>query len=402
MRPRYNLVSERLSGLLAARTEVFRVKTRAVFGLVLVSLCGSVTGCMSPQPLAQTTAEVPAPQAVSLALNMDYEGADALLATLAQHTVTDADIDRLLSIRGVEAMVDNTTKYVPSHTRELFRAAVKEFVTTRRSTIAPAFRLGESYERRGEILALIRELRSNPDLEAEITRPLAGFVPPLGNLTATVYSVVGGASDGFVPDNERQPAFYMALNRAEGDVDGVKLNMTHELYHVVQRTARERVPGLNERVFNPSSAPAAVRLLTVILEEGTATYVAEAMLARGSGPYIRMWREAYGKNAPAERITANFAEFDRVIAGLRSGATTWDEASKIMFTGTGSPLYFVGYEMSKAIDAYYGRQRIASLLQRHPAAFFRTYVELYRKCPACVRARFSAAAEAYIETLPES
>ena len=60
-------------------------------------------------------------------------------------------------------------------------------------------------------------------------------------------------SDGFVLDDETQPAFYMALNRAEGDVQGVKLNMTHELYHVVQRMARARVPGLDAKVFHPDT-----------------------------------------------------------------------------------------------------------------------------------------------------
>lgn len=376
------------------------MKSYAVIWIAIVALCGGVTGCMSPLPVPRPNSEVQSPKPVSLALNMNYEGAEALLETLAQQTVTDAEIDRLLSIRGVESMVDNTTKYVPSHTRELFREAVKEFIATRKSTIAPAFRLGESYKQRADVLALIGTLRNDPDLESEIIRPLAGYMPPLTDVTPTVYSVVGGASDGFVPDNETQPAFYMALNRAEGDVDGIKLNMTHELYHVVQRTARARIPGLNERVFDPGSAPAPVRLLTVMLEEGTATYVAAPMLARGSGPYINMWREAYNQNAPAERVTRNFAEFDRVIAGLVSGAVSWDEASKIMFTGTGSPLYFVGYEMSKAIDARYGPQRIASFLQRHPAAFFRTYIELYRECPACVPAQFSPATEAYIEELP--
>ncbi|HEV7571957.1 MAG TPA: DUF5700 domain-containing putative Zn-dependent protease [Thermoanaerobaculia bacterium] len=336
-------------------------------------------------------------------LKMNYDGAEALLAVLKQRTVTDADIDKLLAIRGVQAMVDNTTKYVPSDTRDTFRAAVKEFVTTRKSTIRH-FGLGESSEKAAGIRALIAELKANANLVAEVTEPIIRYMPPLPRVTATVYGVTGGASDGFVLDGEAQPAFYMALNRAEGDVAGVKLNMTHELYHVVQRMARARVPGLNAKVFNPETAPAEARLLTVILEEGTATYVTEPVLPkssffRRSGPYIKMWRASYEKNASPEKIGANFAEVDRILSGLRHGSMTWKQASDVVFIGSGPGPYFVGYEMAKAIDRRHGPARIASLLQQHPAAFFRAYIDLYRENPAAVPARFSKETEAYIDSI---
>src|SRR3954471_12344328 len=68
-------------------------------------------------------------------IRMDYRGAEALLAALDRSTITDAEIDRLLAVRGLGAMVDNTTKYVPTDTREVFGAAIKEFVSTRKTTI---------------------------------------------------------------------------------------------------------------------------------------------------------------------------------------------------------------------------------------------------------------------------
>jgi hypothetical protein len=337
-------------------------------------------------------------------LRMNDEGAEALLAVLEQRTVTDAEIDKLLAIHGVRAMVDNTTKFIPDDTRDTFRAALKEFVTTRKSTIGH-YRLDESYEQAAEIRALIDELKGDTNLLAEVTAPISRYMPPLPHFTATVYEVAGGVSDGFVPEDETQPAFYMAMNRAEGDAQGVKLNMTHELYHVVQRMARARVPGLDAQVFNPDTAPAPVRLLTVILDEGTATYVAEPALAKTSffrrfGPYVRMWRASYKKNAPREKIAANFAEVDRLLSGLRTGTMTWKQASDVVFTGYGPGPYFVGYEMAKAIDRRHGPERIASLLQQHPAAFFRTYIDVYRENPAAAPARFSRETEAYIDSIP--
>jgi len=359
-----------------------------VSALVLLPL---LAGC----PRAGETTPHHPPSGFSLQMN--YEGAEALIAVLEQRTVTDADINKLLAIHGVQAMVDNTTKYFPGDTRAVFRAAVKGFVTTRKSTIGH-FSLDESYERSSEIHALIAGLKADPNLAGEIAEPLSRYMPPLGRFTVTVYGVSGGVSDGFVRDVETEPAFYIALNRADGDAHCVKLNITHELYHVIQKLARAKA-------FNPATAPEPVRLLSVIFDEGTATYVAEPMLGkpsffRRSGPYTRMWRRSYEKNASPEKIAANFAEVDRLLSGLRSGSMTWKQASDVVFTGYGPGPYFVGYEMAKAIDRNQGPARIASLLQQHPAAFFRAYIDVYRQNAAAVPARFSRETEAYIDSIP--
>jgi hypothetical protein len=99
-------------------------------------------------------------QPILLSPAVNYEGTEALLAVLDQPTVTDADIDKLLAIHAIQAMVNNTTKYIPADTRATFRAALKEFVTTRRSTIGH-FALDESAERSAEIRALLAELKAN-------------------------------------------------------------------------------------------------------------------------------------------------------------------------------------------------------------------------------------------------
>jgi hypothetical protein len=357
-----------------------------------------LTGC--PAAREPKDRDFSRPSRLSLVVN--YDGAEALLTALDRPTVSEADIDKLLAIHGVQAMVDNTTKYLPADTRGTFRAALKEFVTTRRSTIGH-FSLDESAERSGEIRALVTKLNANAHLFAEVTEPIGRYMPPLPPFTATIYGVVGGVSDGFVLDKEAQPAFYIALNRAEGDVQGVTLNMTHELYHVVQRQARAQVPGLDATAFDPRTAPPVARLLGVIMDEGTATYVSEPLLPkasffRRSGPYVTMWRASYEKNAPPQKIAANFAEVDRLISRLRTGAMSWQQASDVVFRGYGPGPYFVGYEMAKAIDRHYGPERIASLMQQPPAAFFRTYIDLYRKSSVAVAAKFSKETETYIDS----
>jgi hypothetical protein len=175
--------------------------------------------------------------------------------------------------------------------------------------------------------------------------------------------------------------------------------MTHEVYHVAQRAARARVPGLDARIFDPATAPKPVRLLSTVLEEGTATYVAEATPARGFGPYLAMWRSGYAKNASADQIIENFTLFDRLLAALRSDAITWDEAYVQGFADIGPPLYFVGYEMTKAIVRRHGPAHLGTYFQRHSAAFFRDYIALRRESPGDVPASFSADTEAYVESL---
>jgi hypothetical protein len=333
-----------------------------------------------------------------ITLRIDHSAAEALLTALERTEITDAEIDRLLALRGVRAMVDNTTKYLPTDTREVFRDAVKEFVTTRKSTIGH-FGLESVVENAAAVRTVIAGLDGDPKLAPEVTGPVNRHRPESGPLEVTAYCVVGGVSHGFVPDGDPEPAFFMAIDRSMGDLDGVKLNMTHEVYHVAQRAARAQVPGLDARMFDPATAPEPVRLLTTVLEEGTATYVAEATPTRGSGPYIEMWRSGYAKNAGTEKITSNFELFDRLLAELRGDAITWDEAYVLGFADIGPPLYFVGYEMAKALVRRHGPAHLGTYFQRHSAAFFRDYVALHRESPGEAPARFSADTDSYIESL---
>jgi hypothetical protein len=40
-----------------------------------------------------------------------------------------------------------------------------------------------------------------------------------------------------------------------------------------------------------------------------------------------MWRGSYKKNAPPQKIAAKFAEVDRLISRLRTGAMSWKQTS---------------------------------------------------------------------------
>ena len=186
------------------------------------------------------------------------------------------------------------------------------------------------------------------------------------------------------------------LSRVDGDSNVVVMNMAHEAYHVMQKAAQRRTPGL--RVFADASEtlPPAERLLAVTLAEGTANYVVDPTRSTAVGPGVEKLREGYRRNAAPERIAENFALFNTVLSDLRGGHITWDEAYERGFSGNNDDrFYSVGYEMAKALERYCGRRCIGKLFEKPPVEFFRQYIALYREHPE-ISSRFSRETKAFI------
>ena len=329
---------------------------------------------MAPEPLDDGPAVCQCGCVDEITLRMEYDAAEVLLAALQRTSISDPEIDDLLAVRGVRATVDNATKYVPDHTRDFFRSELRAWVTHRRER--GYFGLGEAAANAAAARHAMTALRDDVDLTTDVTAALGRCLPACGPLEVTVHCVVCGVSDGFVLDDDPAPEFFVAVDRSLGDAAGVKLNMTHELFHTAQQAARARVDGLSAETVDADTAPAEVRLLTTVLDEGTAVYVARAALTAGGGPYLAMWRSGYEKNAPEETMAANFSLFDRLLAGLAGGELAWDEAYAQGFGGQGPPLYFVGDAMARVIAAAHGPERIGGYFQQHPAEFFRDFLDL--------------------------
>jgi hypothetical protein len=121
----------------------------------------------------------------TLSIRIDYTAAEALLAAVQRRAITDADIDRLLSIRGIRAMVANTTKYIPEDTTDVFRIALKEFVATGKVTHGH-FGISAVADRAAATHAAIAALKSDSTIAAEITAPDKRYQPATGTLAATI------------------------------------------------------------------------------------------------------------------------------------------------------------------------------------------------------------------------
>jgi len=121
----------------------------------------------------------------------------------------------------------------------------------------------------------------------------------------------------------------------------------------------------------------------------------------GQGPYASMWRERYLRHLTPERMRADFACFDSVVAELDRKKIDWATAYRRGFSGDAdSRFYFVGMEMARALGSARGAGYFAELFVRPPTRFFRDYLTLSAADPALPR--FSADTRRVIEKLPAS
>lgn len=363
---------------------------------VLTLAAALVAGCTAPA--GSGAAPATRPDASTLALHVDYAGAEALMTALERDSLPDPAVDSLLAVGGVRAMVDNVIRYFPEVSDAHFRESIRALVQTRRRPVHNEyFEFREAWQGRERIRTLLTTIRQR---EGEIVdRALAQigpYAPATGPLAINAFFIAGGVSDGFVFDDPRAPAFYANVVRADGDFDGVIANVAHEAYHVMQKAAQRRVPGLAVFADSTARVPPVERLLVVTLAEGTANYVVDPTRSPGSGAGMQASRERYQRNLAPARIRENFALFDTVVAQLAAGAVTWENAYGRGFSGNNDArFYFVGYVMARALEQHCGRACIGAAFGEHPGEFFRRYVALYRAHPE-IPGRFSPATEALI------
>jgi len=335
-------------------------------------------------------------------LRFDYGGARTLFAALNQRDLSPQDIAELYEVQGLAAMVDNVTRFIPEVTRREFAQHLLEFIETGKEPGHNGYVVWDFKQvlaTRGEVEELISKLEASESQIRTTLQELEPFRPNTGPLAITVYFVAGGVSDGFVPDRSREPALYVNLTRARGDLDGVVSNLTHEIYHVMQQTASRRA-GLGSIVDEPEKLELAQRLLATTLWEGSANYAADPRHLQGSGPYLEMWRDRFAQNTTPAKLAEQFALFETVLSDLQARRISWDDAYARGFAGPQSPFYFVGYEMTRVIDQRCGRQCVRELFDESPAGFFRQYIEIYKR-DASIRNRFSAGTEALIAAGPK-
>jgi hypothetical protein len=357
-----------------------RGRRRRWVGVCLIAL---VAGAVSAGDGFTAPAAVP-----TIRLRFDYSAAERMVEAIGRPSLSEAEANGLLENRGIAAMVKKTGVFSPSSTPEAFVADMRSFVATHRYPTGD-FALDWIYKHRDAVRALVRELRAGENtMRTRMIERLSRHAPRTGAVTITVYFVAGGMSDGFVLDDDPELAMFVALEKASGDRDGVEQNVTHELYHVLQKASAAETPGAVAFAATLKQQPPLQQLLATTLWEGTANFAADA-------------REAhYVRNLAPDRIREHFRVFDSVVGDLDKGAIDWDAAYRAGFTGEDARFYFVGLEMARALAAARGPGYFEELFDRPPTRFFRDYVALTKADRALPR--FSARTRGVIEALPAS
>jgi hypothetical protein len=333
-------------------------------------------------------------------MNLDYGGIEAMIDALEKDSLTDADVDGLLRVHGVQSMVNNVTNYLPEYGLDEFRDEVKTFAKTKKSGKSGLyFQLHYIWQTRTHVRSLIASIKKS---EKEIIRStldqLQRYSPKIDRLTVNVYFIGGGVSDGIVFDNSKEPAFYINLSTTDGsfsDYNDVVANMAHEAYHVFQKVALNGA-GMEAVAYQHDKLKTVERLIAVTLAEGTANYVVDPTISNAAGEMMEKSRQRYLRNAQRERMQENFALFDSVLQEVRVNKIAWNDLYQIGFSGNNDArFYFVGYQIAKVIDKYCGFKCIGKLFEKQPVEFFRQYITLYRKHPE-ITGRFSKSTEEFL------
>ena len=363
---------------------------------LLASLVISALGvACSPASRTET------PATGRLLVEFDYSAAELMVEAIDRPSLSEAEARALLENRGIAAMVKKTGVFSPGSTPQGFVADMQAFVVSHRYPTGD-FALDWIYKYRSQVRTLVSDLRTGEEaMRQRMAGRLTRYAPRTGEDTIKVYFVAGGMSDGFVLDGDPELALFVALEKASGDRDGVEQNVTHEVYHVMQKSSAAGTPAAVNFSSTLGSQPPLQQLLATTLWEGTANLAADARETQGQGPYTSMWRERYVRNLTPDRRRENFQLFDKVVADLEQGRTDWESAYRVGFSGSDdSRFYFVGMEMAGALGSARGAAYFEELFIRPPTRFFRDYFEL---CEAdSSLPRFSADTRRVIEALPPS
>lgn len=365
-------------------------------------------------PVASTTAEAAlansdAAAKEELHLQFDYSAAEQLVAALRKDSITEAEAKELLKVRGIAATIKKMNVYFFPGNEYGWDASPDAFVrdvmraVNQGTTSRGPFRLDSVRVRSPEILDMIEQLRSNENAyKTQLAQRLERYAPAGAPPDVKVYFVAGGSSDGFVLDDEHEPAFFVRLDKSGGEIEGILEDVAHELYHVLQKASGWRCPSYVAFVTDLKRQRPLQRLLATTLWEGTAALAVDSGELKGSTPYVKLLRDRYVRNRDPQQIQKNFQVYDATVQDLAKGEISWDAVEGRGFTSDSDErFYHVGLDMAQALYVAKGRSYFDEIFTRPPTTFFRDYITLSRESKGRLP-RFSERTESLILNLPKT
>ncbi len=326
-------------------------------------------------------------------LNLKIDGSNAIqtFQYLSSEKKSNVEVEDILKLPGTTGMLNHDGQFDKQLNRDNF---LKEITDT--TALTNAFRFKQI---RKELTGIQETISLMTDSIASITNRIESNLIPFSNQLHTkpinVYFVLGGNSDGYTTDDS---SFFLELQYFGDDIEGIINIVTHEVYHIIQQRSFEQINKISSRL---SAADKATFLIAQnIYLEGSATYVANPLTIPNPKKYARFQQEKFERNL--DKIKESFYLFDALLTKASSKNADRDLLYNIGYGGEwDSPLYFVGFEICRAIENKYGKYYIKKYLTESPIRMLLDYISLYKK-DSGIKHRFSPETEIIIFNLQKT
>lgn len=319
---------------------------------------------------------------------IDFSQARAVLTAIADPQLSPARARQIAEMPASQAVIAKVRSLpggqdvtVDSYVEELTAAAQGRDLERR-----TLFQFSNLARNREGVLAALEDFETHIDERREwIASRIAEFQPETdAPLQLSGYVIAGGNATGFLGS---LTDFYLNIAHFANDPEPVQLIFAHELYHAVQAAAAiQSGVDLGQVRFNPETLAAqdtvegrnaylTERFLFNLMAEGIAMYVGDPMLATGDGRYAVRDRE---------RVELQQGRMDRLaiqldmslVAITAENGVSYDQAYALGFFGPDQPLYYLGYEMAKAIAEEQGGARLGALAIGGGCDFVQAYLPI--------------------------
>jgi len=333
--------------------------------------------------------------AEGLELVFDTESAHAVLDLLTGSVAaTPEELARVAALPANQAQIRHHTRFRASFTTASFIEALGKAARGEPMGDDP-WDLATARERLIPTRSLLAKVEASKQaLSDAIGSRLTAFLPAGRVANINVHFIVGGGSDGFAPNDTD---FYIALQFFRGDEEGLRVLMTHELFHVIRPS---RKPAEREAAVVPRNVRNARELLDQTMNEGVASWIGDPTAATGGGPYVEWFGKKYRRNL--ERLAENVTLFDSLLFRAWNDKDADPNALQLLgFSGVwDSPLYYVGYAMARYLAEKEGPAAVPSAVRAGPEGFFARYRAAAQKHGAAPIV-FSKSSERIFGRLPD-
>jgi hypothetical protein len=301
-------------------------------------------------------------------LNPSFASAKAIVHLYRQGSVDKAQMDRLLAMEGVQAMLKQVQRFRDDATVDKFRSGLRMSVAGKEVPHPDHFQLNRTRKNMAGIEKTMTWIENHPDeISARVLRLISPYSPVSEPLEVKFFIVVGGTSDGWASNG----VFYLALQYFGDDVEGMLILLSHELYHVVQD--KFMGPLLHKEDTQQSRVE---QLLRQTIREGTASYVCDPLNIKDGGAYTEWYSKKYVRNLNHLKLSFDLFE-TLVFRAYHDPDVPLRNLYSIGFSGAlESPVYFVGFAMAREIERISGRETLLDLMQQSSAEFFAHYAAI--------------------------